>query len=341
MRQLTYVRPRTLEWWDVPEPKIEGPGEAIVRPLAVAACDLDPAIVQGFTPYEPPIPLGHEFTAEIVEVGEGVRRFSPGDRVSVPFAVSCGECERCRRGRTAVCRAVPRTAMFGMGALGGDFGGALSDLVRVPWADHMLVPLPDGVSHVAAATVSDNIVDGWRTVAPQLEERPGAPVLVMGGASSGSIGLYAVDAAVALGSSSVTYVDTHPQRLDAARDLGASVIQGPPPRRFGSHPITVDASGDPAALACAIRSTEPGGTCTSSGIYFNETPMPLFDMFVRNIEFRTGRPNVPSGMPECLALLREGRLRPDVVTATVASWNDAAEALLEHSVMKLVIDHRD
>lgn len=341
MRQLTYVKPRTLEWWDVPDPKIEGAGEAIVRPLAVSACDLDPMIVQGFAPYEAPIPLGHEFVAEVVETGESVQRFRPGDRVSVPFAISCGECERCRRGLTAVCASVPKTAMFGIGAAGGDYGGALSDLARVPYADHMLVPLPEGVAPTLAAAVSDNLVDGWRTVGPQLADRPGAAVLVMGGASSGTIGLYAVAAATALGAESVTYVDTHAARLEAARALGANAIEGPPPRRFASHPVTVDASADPTGLACVVRSTEPGGVCTSTGIYFTETPMPLFEMFVRNIEFRTGRPNVPSGMPEVLALLQERRLRADVVTAAVVPWDDAPDALVEHSVLKLVVERTD
>ena len=145
-----------------------------MRPIAVATCDLDGAMIAGETPFPAPIALGHEGVAEVVEVGDGVRSISPGTLVSVPFQVSCGECEACRRGRTGNCRSVKGTAMYGFGAVGGDWGGFLSDLVRVPWADHMLVPLPQGLDPAAVASASDNIPDAWRTVGPPLEREPGA-----------------------------------------------------------------------------------------------------------------------------------------------------------------------
>ena len=93
----------------------------------------------------------------------------PGDRVVVPFQISCGECARCRRGQTGDCESVPRLSMYGFGAFGGNWGGASSDVVRVPYADAMLVPLPDGLEPATVASASDNIPDAWRTVAPPLE----------------------------------------------------------------------------------------------------------------------------------------------------------------------------
>jgi alcohol dehydrogenase len=337
MRELTFVEPRLLAWRDVADPRLQGPRDALVRPLAVAACDLDPVIVHGRTPFAGPFPLGHEFAGEVVEAGPAAR-VRPGDRVVVPFHISCGDCDRCRRGLTSSCRTAPPGAMFGMGAIGGNFGGALADLVRVPFADFVCEPVPAGVATTTVASASDNIPDAWRATAPYLEETPGASVLIMGGASSGSIGLYAVDVAVALGSSTVDYVDTDPRRLEIAQELGAHPVEGPPPRRLGSHPITFDASSDPAGLACALRSTEPGGVCTSAGIYFTETAMPLLDMFARGVTFRTGRPHVTNDLARILALVAEGRLHPDRVTTTIAPWDEAAEALLAHDTGKLVIE---
>src|SRR4051794_2082449 len=223
MRQLTLTAPRTLEWHEVPEPDLRGAGEALVRPLAVATCDLDHPMVAGHTPFPLPIALGHECVAEVLEVGADVRGAAPGDRVVVPFQISCGTCERCRRGLTGNCERVAPLAMYGFGAIGGDFGGFLTDLVRVPFADAMLVRVPEGLTAEAVASASDNIADAWRLVAPWLEEWPAADVLIVGG--SGSIGLYAIDVARALGAARVDYLDHDPGRLALASDLGAEAIE--------------------------------------------------------------------------------------------------------------------
>jgi threonine dehydrogenase-like Zn-dependent dehydrogenase len=323
MRQLTFTEQKRLEWWDVPEPRIEDAGDALVRPLAVAACDLDPLIAQGLTPFPGPIALGHEFVAEVVE---GPRA---GERVCVPFQISCGDCHRCRAGLTSDCASVPGTAMFGFGAAGGDWGGALSDLVRVPFAEHMLVPLPEGVEPVAAASASDNLVDAWRTVGPMLERREGLEALVVAGGAT-SIALYSVAFAVGLGAARVTYLDSDETRLALAAQLGAEAVEGPPPHRAGDYDVTVDASADPAGLACALRSLVPGGICTSVGIYWSpETPVPLFEMFIRGARFVTGRPAARATMPKVLDLVASGVVRPELVTSRVVSFDDAPEALLE------------
>ncbi len=94
---------------------------------------------------------------------------------------------------------------------GTEFGGAFSDLMLVPFADHMLVGLPEGVDPMTAASASDNIADGWRAVAPHLKVRPGASVLVVGGGAK-SVGLYAAGIAVALEAGHVLYLDDDEDR---------------------------------------------------------------------------------------------------------------------------------
>jgi alcohol dehydrogenase len=295
-----------------------------VRPKAVATCDLDALIIDGSSTFSGPFPIGHECVAEVLDAGNAVSLLAPGQLVSVPFQISCGACAACRRGRTGNCGEIAFMSTYGFGPAVGEWGGFLSDLVCVPYADHMLVPVPESLDPASVASASDNISDAWRTVAPPLLEDPGAPVLVVGGASSGSIGLYAVALAVALAAESVSY--------------GAETL-GEMPKRLGPFPITVDASADPEGLALALRSTAPDGTCTSAAIYFGEQPsVPLLEMYTKGITFRTGRAHVREAMPQVLELAAAGRLRPERVTTRVVQWSDAVDALLEGGWTKLVIE---
>ena len=330
MQQLTMTSPGDLEWQDVPEPDLRGDQEALVRPLAVATCDLDAAMAAGQTPLPGPIALGHEGIAEVVEVGGAVTGVRRGDLVVIPFQISCGECEFCRRGVTGGCARFEGTPMFGFGPFGGDWGGFLADVVRVPFADAMLVPVPGDVDPKAIASVSDNIPDAWRTVAPHLAERPGADVLVLGGGAR-SIALYATGIALALGSGRVTYYDRDERRLAIASDLGAEAVDADPPYRAERHfPIVVDGGGGRESLACACRSTEPGGHCTHVGVLFEpETPMPLLEMYTTSITFHVGRPSARPTIPPVLDLVASGKFDPSVVTDRVVPFEDAAQAVLE------------
>jgi threonine dehydrogenase-like Zn-dependent dehydrogenase len=337
MRQLTMTADRDVEWWEVPEPALQGDREALVRPLAVALCDIDRPILRGIAPIPGPIAIGHEGVAEVVDVGDAVRTVSPGDRVVVPFQISCGECDRCRRAQTGDCRRVAARSMYGFGVFGGDWGGLLSDLARVPFADAMLVPVPDAIEPAVIASASDNIPDGWRTVAPHLDVRPGAEVLVVGGGAP-SVGLYAVDAALALGAGRVVYADDDEGRLSIAAQLGAETVDGRSAESYGEFAITVDASASHAGLHGALRSTEPGGVCTSTGIYYEQTtPMPLLEMFTNGITFITGRAMARPAIPAILEGVAAGKLRPERVTSGVAAWDDAAEAVGEAHT-KLVVE---
>src|SRR3954447_22310142 len=336
MRALTLQAPRSLTWDETPEPDLEGAGEALVRPLAVATCDLDQPMIFGGTPFPMPIALGHECVGEVVAVGADVRAVGVGDRVVVPFQISCGTCERCRHGLTGDCERVAPLAMYGFGAFGGSFGGFLADLVRVPFADAMLVAVPEGVGAEAVASASDNIADAWRLIAPWLAEWPAAEVLVVGGA--GAIGVYAVDIARALGAARVVYVDGEAGRLDVAADLGAEALaRDPEPRRVGTFPITVDFSGTADGLHLALRSTAPSGHCTHAAALFGEdTPLPMLELYTRGVHLHVGRAAARPAIPAILRLVAAGRLHPERVTSEVVAFDAAADALLVHHT-KLVM----
>lgn len=328
MRQLMLVKPGRAEWTEVPDPVLTGPDDALVRPIAVATCDLDTAINAGVFPMELPYAVGHEFVAEVIDVADGVSTIRPGDVVAVPFQISCGRCDACGRGQTQDCRRVPPGAMYGLGALGGDWGGALADTVRVPYADAMLLELPSGIDAATAASM-DNLPDAWRTVAPYLDEHV-RRVLVVG---RQSIGLYAVSIATALGAD-VTYIDDSPARLAIAERMGATVAERG--QQVGTYPVTVSTDATPDGLRFAIDATARGGVCTDTGIFTRDVPLPLRSMFARGITFRTGRPAARTELPAVLDLIASGRLDPSVVTASTASWEDAPAAWSEHAA-KLVI----
>lgn len=341
IQTLTYLGPENLEWREAPAPRIESDSEAIVRHVAVATCDLDDLIVRGRSPFPAPFSLGHEGVAEVVEVGESVASVRPGDRVIVPFQLSCGTCGACVAGRTGNCETLPlgTTYGFGFGPEATRFGGFLSDAVRVPHADAMLVPLPDGLPAEIAAGASDNITDAYRTVAPHLASRPGAPVLVVGGAGPGSIGIYAAGLAIALGSERVLYVDPDAGRRAIAEGYGAETLDHVPERVDARFPITVDHSGSAAGLSLALSSLDRDGVCTSTAIYFDPATVPAFpllSMYVMSTTFITGRIHARRDAPHALELMASGTFDPSPVTTRVVAFDDAAEALLEHEYTKLV-----
>lgn len=339
MRQLTYVRPGEVEWHDVPDPSVRHPTDAVVRPLAVARCDLDlPMAEVGLFPG--PFALGHEIAAEVTEVGDAVEHHRPGDVVIVPFQVSCGACRPCTAGSFAACSThmAPLGGSFGFGPSGGDHGGGVADFLRIPTADHLLVAAPAGGDAVTLATMSDNVIDGYRAVGPPLREHPDSAVLIVA-ETPGSIALYAVTTAVALGATEVRYVDRDPTRVEVARRLGAhaTVHTGPWPKRFEPAAVTVDATGDVDGLHTVVRSTERYGHCTSVAVYFDQaTTLPLLEMYTRGVTFHTSRADSRRFLPEVLDLFTATSFDPLSIPTTVVDWNDAAEAWLEPAT-KLVV----
>lgn len=339
VRHLVYRAPGELGFEETADPVLIDGRAVVVRPLAVARCDLDP-IMAALGIFPGPYPVGHEVVAEVVEVGDEVTGHVQGDRVVVPFQVSCGACPACREGRFAACHThrAPAGSAFGFGPAGGGHGGAVADLLAVPHADHLLHAAPEGLPAAALCALPDNSVDAYRAVGPALERTPGADVLVVGGAA-GSIGLYAVALARALGAGSVRYADTDAARCAQAERLGAEAIHhdGPWPRRFGRSPITVDNTGDSEGLHCTIRSTEDYGTCTPVAIHFApETPVPLLEMYTKGITLQIGRADSRRYLPAVLALAADGRFDPLSLETTIVPFADAAQAWLEPA-LKLVV----
>ena len=322
-----------LAWEEVETPQLMEPRDALVRPIAVARCDLDPAIALGLYPMPAPFVMGHEMVGEVVAVGEAISNVRVGDKVIVPFQLSCMTCAPCLRGHTNACVNVPSGTAFGLGPHGGiDLGGALAELVRVPWADVMLIPLPEGMDPVVAAGIPDNVSDGYRCVAAPLAERPGAPVLVVGGLAP-SVGLYAVLAALALGSERVVYVDDDAARLELAVAAGAEVVdakdQWDSLKLAERFPIVVDANVLDPGRNFALQSVEPCGVCTSvSGGASSRSNLPLQSMYLKGVRYEIGRVHACATARPVLNLVSSGALDPARIINKVVPFSEAIEGMM-------------
>jgi alcohol dehydrogenase len=322
-----------IAWEEVETPQLMEPRDALVRPIAVARCDLDPAIALGLYPMPAPFVMGHEMVGEVVAVGEAISNVRLGDKVIVPFQLSCMTCAPCLRGHTNACVNVPSGTAFGLGPHGGiDLGGALAELVRVPWADVMLIPLPEGMDPVAAAGIPDNVSDGYRCVAAPLAERPGAPVLVVGGLAP-SVGLYAVMAALALGAERVVYVDDDAARLELAAAAGAEVVnakdQWDSLKLAERFPIVVDANVLDPGRNFALRSVEPCGVCTSvSGGASSRSNLPLQSMYLKGVRYEIGRVHACATARPVLDLVSSGALDPARIINKVVPFSEAVEGMI-------------
>jgi alcohol dehydrogenase len=337
MQQLTCAGPGRVEWREVPAPVIASDVEALVRPLAVARCDIDLFLTGGVFPVTEPFALGHECVGEIVALGDAVRGLELGQRVVVSFQVSCGTCASCVAGHTANCDRFPTLSDYGMQPLSGvEYGGMLSDLIRVPFAAAMLQPVAPALDPVALASVSDNVLDGYRAVAPHLAALPGSDVLIVAHGIP-SIPLYAAQTALALGAARVDFASGDGEILGLAERLGARPLRTDFAKPEGRYPIVVDAGVTPAGLRYAIRATRAEGTCQSVSFHAGpDVPLPLGRMYTLGMRFFIGRCHACALLPEVVRLIEAGRLRPGEVTTRTVAWADAAEAFLEPAI-KLVV----
>jgi threonine dehydrogenase-like Zn-dependent dehydrogenase len=203
----------------------------------------------------------------------------------------------------------------------------MADLVLVPFADAMLVPLPHAIDPVAVASMSDNIPDGWRTVGPYRSRLAALDdgerrVLVMGRLS---IGLYAAAFASAIGAH-VDYVDTDAGRLAVAEKLGATVHDRPKPdRSWDPYPVTVHTTADPELLSATLRATWPDGVCTDTGLYLQPVELPLLAMYTRGVQFVTSRVNARKVIPEIIELLSTTS-DLGLVVERIVPWEEADTA---------------
>ncbi|WP_433800972.1 glutathione-independent formaldehyde dehydrogenase [Actinomycetospora sp. CA-084318] len=220
MRAVVYKGTNEVAVEQVDDPRLEAPTDALIRITTTAICGSDLHMYEGRTVAETGIVFGHENMGVVEEVGSGVTRVRPGDRVSLPFNVACGFCRNCLAGKTAFCLTVnPPYAGGAYGYVGmGPYTGGQAEYLRVPFADFNALVLPPGDEHENDfAMLADIFPTGYHaTVLADLN--PGESIVVFG---AGPVGLMAAYSAVIKGASKVFVVDKVASRLQLAEDIGA------------------------------------------------------------------------------------------------------------------------
>lgn len=235
MRALTYHGKHDVRVDTVPDPEIVNPRDAIIEVTSTAICGSDLHLYDGVIPgvLTGDI-LGHEFMGRVVDTGP-MSTLKKGDRVVVPFTISCGKCFHCMKQQFSACdNSNPAekqdlseplyghamSGLFGYSHLTGGYPGGQAEYVRVPFSDVGPVVVPEGMEDEEVLFLSDILPTGWMAAEnAQIEE--GDTVAVWG---CGPVGLFAIQSALIMGAHQVIAIDHHPHRLDLARQLGARTI---------------------------------------------------------------------------------------------------------------------
>jgi len=227
MRALTWQGKREVEVREVPDPVIQEPTDAIVRITTTAICGSDLHLYEVLGAYlNPGDVLGHEAMGVVEEVGSEVTHIAPGDRVVVPFNISCGQCWMCSRGLYAQCETTQvrdqgkGAALFGYTSLYGSVPGGQAQFLRVPQAHFGPIKVPHEGPDTRFVYLSDILPTAWQAVA-YADVPTGGTLAVIG---LGPVGQFATRIALAQGVERVIGVDLVPERLDLAEKHGVEVL---------------------------------------------------------------------------------------------------------------------
>lgn len=311
MQALTFQAPGDVRVERVADPRIEAPGDVLVRVEVAGLCGSDLHPYRGREEgLDPGTVMGHELVGEVVEAGGDVERFWTGDWVVAPFTTSCGACFYCRSGLSSRCE---RGQLLGWVEGGSGLHGAQAELVRVPLADTTLVALGSEDPADTVLLAGDVAATGLFT-ALSAEVGPGRVVAVVG---CGPVGLCAVAAARELGAERVFALDTVPERRALAEAFGAEALEPAVGEAVeaireategrGADAV-LEAVGTPDASRAAFDLARPGATVVAVGVHTEPrlavTPEELYD---KNLTYRAGRCPARSLLERALALVRSGR----------------------------------
>jgi len=346
MQALMFHGPHDVRVEEVPRPEIEEPADVLLRVDRAAICGTDLHPYSGRMELEDGVVLGHEYLGTIEAKGDGVTQFEEGERVVGSFFVACGKCWFCRRGTPMKCMGI---RVFGMGFAMGDLQGAQSEYVRVPEADLTLRKIPEdaGLGDEDLLFVGDILTTGYDAVR-KTEMRPGDVVAVVG---CGPVGLCTVMAARALGAGKVVAVDMVPERLKLAESLGAIAVNPNEQdaddvvlelTEWRGADLVVDAVGNEHALAACFPLVRMGGTISLPGMYVEDSaPLPIGDMWLKNITIQAGVANIQGHMDEVIELIRDGRIDPKAMISHRLPLSEAPkgyELFEAKEALKVVLD---
>jgi len=308
------------------------PGGVVVEVRATGVCRSDwhgwkghdSDIVDHGLPFVP----GHELSGVVSEVGQGVQHFAVGDRVAVPFILSCGSCRECLRSKPTVCERQEQP--------GFTMRGSFAQFVALPRADRNLCKLPCDVSHLAAAALGCRTTTAYRAVVQQGGIQAGETIAVFG---CGGLGLSCIIVAVAHGAR-VLAVDTNGDALAKSLNLGASAaINASPGMEFVRQQIldhtegvgadvTVDAAGFQSTCESAVWCARRAGRVVQVGLPANSEPViPMARVAGWELEIVGSHGMAAADFPHVLQLVAAGTFKPEMLIEQEVGLADGAAAI--------------
>jgi threonine dehydrogenase-like Zn-dependent dehydrogenase len=350
MLAMTYRGPYRVRVDHKPFPDIEHPRDAIVRVTRACICGSDLHLYHGLVPdTRVGQTFGHEFIGIIDEIGPDVQSLKVGDRVIVPFNISCGECYFCRKGLFGNCHntnpnATAAGGIYGYSHTTGGYDGGQAEYVRVPCADACATIIPDDIDDDNAALCCDAYPTGYQG-AEMAGIKRGDSVLVFG---AGPVGLFAARCAWFMGAGRVLIVDGYDYRLEFARTfaqcetLNFHTVDDPVQylkKESGwlGWDCAIDAVGAEAkgsamqyltgvklklqagattALFWAIDSVRKGGVVSILGVYGpTMNAVPIGTAVNKGLTLRMNQASVKRNLPRCFHHIQQGHINPkDVIT---------------------------
>jgi threonine dehydrogenase-like Zn-dependent dehydrogenase len=361
MKANVYYGKHDVRIEDVPDPKILNSRDAVVKITSTAICGSDMHLYNGFVPtmMRGDI-LGHEFMGEVVEVGADVKNLQVGDRVVVPFPISCGGCFFCKKELFSLCENSNPNAwmaekmfghspagVFGYSHLLGGYAGGQAQYARVPFADVGPLKIENGFSDEQVLFLSDILPTGWMA-AEQCAIQPGDTVAVWG---CGPVGLFAIISAYVLGAECVIAIDRWPERLRLASEKAGAIPvnyetedvaevleeltggRGPDacidtPSALGTYDRVKQAlmlqNDRPAVLRQAFRACRNGGTVSIPGVYGGFVDkIPFGSVMNRALTIRSGQTHVQRYMRPLLEKIQKGEIDPTFIITHTMALEDA------------------
>ncbi|MCA6773220.1 alcohol dehydrogenase catalytic domain-containing protein [Enterococcus mundtii] len=359
MKAVTWQGKQKMEIRNVDDPKILAPTDAIIRITATAICGSDLHLYHhGESVMEKGYVVGHEPMGIVEEVGSEVKKLKKGQRVVIPFNISCGHCHFCTKHMESQCDNSNQEelygGLFGFGKLNGNHWGGQAEYLRVPFADSTSFIVPDNdLPDEKVLFLSDILPTAYWSVANAGVKKDDT-VVVLG---SGPVGLFAQKFAVMAGAKRVIAVDPVKHRLDkavrynqietyllddvnqAGDDLyelargGADVIidcvgmDGLEPTKEKAKNLVSLQSGTISPIQMAAKAVKKFGTVQITGVYMTPaSSYPLQEFFMRNIDVKHGQAPVVHLMPKIYDMIAEGLFDPTQIITHSMPLEEAARA---------------
>jgi threonine dehydrogenase-like Zn-dependent dehydrogenase len=337
MKALVFHKPKDVRLEFVADPRIENARDVILKVTSASIDGSDLNIYNGFTPQKKPLVMGHEFMGVVEEAGPRITTLKRGDRVVVPFTLSCGHCWFCERGLPEHCEKANQY---------GPYSGGQAQYARVPFADVGPRRIPDGVPDERALFLSDILPAGW-TAAERCEIQRADTIAVFG---CGAAGLMAMKAARLMGAGRVIAVDVVADRRALAKRVADAETIDPNEtdcvsaiRRL-THGRGADAcidavgmqadsgvlervsnalhrqAGSTKVLRQAIASVRRGGVVSAIGVYGSPADnFPLDEIFEKGLRLRGGQAPAQAVLDRVFDLAMKGAYTAeDIVTHRMA-----------------------